>query len=131
MDFNKGRKKLVIFKEPDRNFYSDVAFEIWRLTKRIQAAKKDNPQLDIAAVEASAARLTDLLRREKIDIQDPTGQRYNEGLAVEVLEFEKSESLPVNTKVIVETLRPTIYFDGNVLVRAQVIVATSIDQEKA
>ena len=55
------------------------------------------------------------------------GESYNDGMAPRAIHFEKDESLPEGVMKIIETVKPTIYLKGNVVVHGEVIVARSKD----
>ena len=69
----------------------------------------------------------DALAAGDIEIQDPTGQRYVPGMAVNPITFQPMEG--VGTEVIHETIKPSVFYKDTLIQRADVIVARPLDEK--
>lgn len=99
----------------------DVAIEVWRLQDRFKKLQSATGRQD-PAITFSIEKLQHVLREIGIETRDYTGQRYNEGMSLDVLTFDYSvEEKPTN-RVVQETVSPAIFFDGKLHKMSQVIV---------
>ena len=96
-----------------------LAREIWRIRKSVKTLADAGKA---SALSVSLEKLEDLLHSLKLEIYDPAGESYSEGMTVSVALFEKTKNLPPGTQKIAETVSPTILFDGRVLQPGRVIV---------
>ena len=67
----------------------------------------------------------DALHVAGFEIKDHTNERYSEGTRVEILAFQPVEG--IDQPIVIETLKPTIYFMGSLLRRGQIIVGKPLD----
>ena len=107
---------------------SSFATEIWRLEKRLNNIKEaihQGSQVDLDSLFDQIQRIKDIFQKEEVEIKDFLSGNYNDGMSVNVLHFEEDKSLPKGTMRIVETVRPTIIFKGQVIAHGEVIVAKS------
>jgi hypothetical protein len=104
-----------------REEYKILAVEVWRL-KKLLAALPAIPNVNTFVI--SVERLEDVLRSLKLEIHDPCGQPYDEGMTLSVALFEKSSALSRGVRRIAETISPTVYWDGQLLQPGKVIVET-------
>ena len=82
-------------------------------------------QVDLDSLFDQIQRIKDIFQKEEVEIKDFLSGNYNDGMSVNVLHFEKDKNLPKGTMRIVETVRPTIIFKGQVIAHGEVIVAKS------
>jgi hypothetical protein len=61
-----------------------------------------------------------------VEIHDHADEPYDGGMAVEVLTFQPCPEL--GQQRIIETLRPTVYRNGRMIQRGQVIVGQPVRQ---
>ncbi len=106
---------------------SSFATEIWRLEKRLNNIKEGIPgaQVDLGSLFDQIQRIKDIFQKEEVEIKDFLNGNYNDGMSVNVLHFEEDKNLPKGTMRIVETVRPTVMFKGQVISHGEVIVAKS------
>lgn len=109
-------------------FLQDLATRIWRAQKQLDKAlqKSDEAQLERFArrFEEIGETLTDY----GIEIIDHTGQNYDVGLTLTVLQFEPTPGIARET--ICETIKPSLRVHG-VLIPGQVVVASPIAEDIA
>ncbi len=97
----------------------ELAVEVWRLETRL--AKVDQlPENYSKATAHSVSKFKRYLSKHDIDIIDYTGQKFNDGLNVEVLNYETDTS--VTEPYIKETFEPSLMVRGELVKRAKVIV---------
>jgi hypothetical protein len=107
---------------------SSFATEIWRLEKRLNNIKEtmlQGNQVDLDSLFDQVQRIKDVFHKEEVEIKDFLSGNYSDGMSVNVLHFEEDKNLPKGTMRIVETVRPTIMFKGQVISHGEVIVAKS------
>ncbi len=113
-DFNNGFKLTISF-----------CVEMWRLEKRLKKLKEEQPSVDLSAFFDQMERIKDLFIREGIVVKDYLEQGYKEGISLRVLHFEDDPTLPAGYAKIVETIRPTIFYNEKVIFHGEVVVAKS------
>jgi hypothetical protein len=96
-----------------------LAIEVWRIRKSLKMLP-DSGKAAVLAV--SVEKLEDLLHKLKLEIHDPVGECYTEGMTLSVALFETTPRLPSGVKQIAETVSPTIFLGGRVLQPGRVIV---------
>ncbi|MFA5349920.1 MAG: hypothetical protein WC357_01150 [Candidatus Omnitrophota bacterium] len=107
---------------------SSFATEIWRLEKRLNNIKEAIPQgtqVDLDSLFDQVQRIKDIFQKEEVEIKDFLSGNYIDGMSVNVLHFEEDKNIPKGTMRIVETVRPTVMFKGQVISHGEVIVAKS------
>ena len=67
----------------------------------------------------------DALHAAGFEVKDHTNERYSEGSRVEVLAFQPVEG--IDQAIVIETLKPTVYFMDRLLRRGQIIVGKPLD----
>lgn len=99
--------------------------EIWRLEKRLKKLRDDNQAMEFGALFDQLQRIQDIFAREGIVIKDYQGEEYKEGISIKALHFETDDTLPKGVSVIVETVRPTVFYKDKVIFHGEVVVAKS------
>ena len=108
-----------------RDLVSSLAIEMWRLEKRIEIAKVNLPKESIASDQGildQVQRIRDVFKKHDIEIHEHTGTSYNDGLSLKVLHVEEMDNIPKGKMQIIETVKPSIYFKGQVVFHGEVIV---------
>jgi hypothetical protein len=103
----------------DEENCTTLAVEVWRLRRCASALPQ---QVNNGSISVSIDRLEELLRRMELEVHDPLGETYNEGMTLAVRLFEKTRTLPDGIMRIAETISPTIYRKGRMLQPGTVIV---------
>jgi hypothetical protein len=93
---------------------ADLATGVWRLRRRASEA----PPGMRRDLDALADRLTEA----GVEIHDHTGERYDPAKALRVLAFEPAAGAAAET--VSETVKPTIYYQGQWLQMGEVVVRT-------
>lgn len=101
----------------------ELAVEVWRINNRIIKAGNALSEIQKRGLESSHQKFVKFLDRYDIKIIDHAGEKYNEGLNVDVLSFEKDQS--VKTPWIKETVEPSISCKGHIVKKGKVIVVNN------
>ena len=104
----------------------ELAVAAWRLEKWL-----DNLNADRKMAAKSALRsIKKYISASGVEVKDPFGSKFDPGLAVEVVNNEAEEA-PEEELIIVETLAPYVYQNGELLQHARVIIGTAVKEAKA
>lgn len=117
-DLNMGFKLIISF-----------CIEMWRMEKRLKRLREENPEVDLSVFFDQTQRIRDIFHREGIVVKDDIEGNYKEGTSLKVLHFEDDPSLPPGVEKIVETVRPTIFYNDKVIFHGEVVVAKSTQKK--
>jgi hypothetical protein len=98
----------------------NLAIECWRIRNLLPDFAGNKKQVVLSSI---VDKMTALLMSAGIEIEDPTGWDYRDGMNLNVALCEDSESLPLGVRRIAETLSPNIYVGGTIAQSARVIVS--------
>lgn len=101
---------------------TDLATGLWRIRRKIEALPENVPPEEMRRVRRHVQSAWDVLTSGKVEVQDLTGERYVDGMALRVIAFQPTEG--VATQVIDETIKPTVFYRDRLIQRGEVIVAT-------
>lgn len=103
----------------------ELAVAAWRLEKWL-----DNLVTDRKMAAKSALRgIKKYISACSVEVKDPLGSKFDPGLAVEVVNNE-DEDADENELIIVETLAPYVYQNGELIQHARVIIGTAVKEAK-
>jgi hypothetical protein len=105
----------------------ELSIDFWRMEQRINRMAGTLPKEQKEILENSLQKIKRYLNKNDIEIVDHTGQKYNEGLNLEILAVEKDEG--IKNTIIKETKEPTILHKGQVVHIGKVIVVSKEDLE--
>ena len=97
----------------------ELAIESWRLEHWLASLP---PERVASKLRHVARRLQKFLTERELTALDLTGQKYEPGMAVEVLEVLPDESLRAQEKLIVEMVAPVIFWRGRVARHGQIVI---------
>ncbi|HKV90945.1 MAG TPA: hypothetical protein VJW20_00205 [Candidatus Angelobacter sp.] len=97
-----------------------VALESWRIRKLLPEFS-DNKKHRVLG--SSVEKILEALSQNGIDVDDPEGQDFRDGMTLEVVMYEEKADMPADKCVISETLSPAIYVQDKVVQPAKVIVS--------
>lgn len=98
----------------------DLAIEIWRMEQRLGKVSTDLPDNQKKGLDISIQKLKRYVAKYDIETIDYTGQKFNEGLNLDVLSAEQDPAFPPST--IKETVEPTVMCKGQVVRKAKIVV---------
>lgn len=97
--------------------FADLAVECWRLQRWLASSP-----IPAAIVGRHVVRRIDaLLKEHEIEVLDVTGQPYEPGLAVEVIDSIADEGATEGGSVIDETVAPIVLWKGLVIRHGKVV----------
>ncbi|HEY6425448.1 MAG TPA: hypothetical protein VIY28_19835 [Pseudonocardiaceae bacterium] len=103
----------------DEAALADAATNLWRARKKL--GRCDGPASTQARQAGRYLRSShDALALAGLIVQDHDGAEFDSGLSLEVLVFQDDPAL--TTEVVLETVRPSVYFRGRPILMGQVIV---------
>ncbi len=102
----------------------ELAIEVWRINNRIMKAGSGLTDIQRRGLESSLQKFLKFLDKYNIKIVDHTGEKYNEGMNVDVLSFEKDEN--IKTPLVKETVEPSIICKGHVIKKGKIIVINNL-----
>lgn len=103
----------------------ELAVAAWRLEKWL-----DNLNADRKMAAKSALRsIKKYISASGVEVKDPLGSKFDPGLAVEVVNNEADDA-PEEDLLIVETLAPYVYQNGELIQHARVIIGTAVKEAK-
>lgn len=108
--------------------YSALAIEVWRLEKRLNKIKSTMDEKigsDAEPIFDQIRRIKDCFSKYEIELKEHTGENYNDGLSLKAIHFEIDENLPKGVMRIIETVKPSVYLKGNIILHGEVVVAKS------
>ncbi len=101
----------------------DLAVEVWRLNNRISKIGNGLSDIQKRGIESSLQKFTKFLDNYSVKIIDSVGEKYNEGMNLDVLSFEKDPNLKM--PLIKETVEPSITCKGQIIKKGKIIVASN------
>ena len=110
----------------DKADIKELAVAAWRLEKWL-----DNLNADRKMAAKSALRsIKKYITASGVEVKNPVGSKFDPGLAVEVVNNE-AEDVPEEELIIIETLAPYVYQDGELVQHARVIIGSEVKEAKA
>ena len=97
------------------------ALETWRLRRRLDRYAQSAAPEPLRPLQEGVRRLEDVLLSAHVEFRDHIGERYSEGLQVEVIHIRDGD----NGWQIVETIQPSILVSGRVVRQAQVVIGSA------
>lgn len=104
----------------------ELAVAAWRLEKWLNNLNADRKM----AAKSALRSIKKYISASGVEVKDPLGSKFDPGLAVEVVNSEAEEA-PEEELIIVETLAPYVYQDGELIQYARVIIGTAVKEAKA
>lgn len=104
---------------------TELATEVWRIEQRIAKVGSKVDDIHKKGLDNSIQRLKRYLQKYDVEIHDYTGQKYNDGLNLDVLSREIDRT--IQFPIVKETVEPTITCRGRVVKKAKIILASNQD----
>jgi hypothetical protein len=104
----------------------DLAIATWRLERWLDNLNSDRKM----AAKSALRSIKRYVAAFGVEVVDPIGSKFDPGLAVEVVNNE-ADDLDESSLIIIETLAPYIYQNGELISHARVIIGTTIKEAKA
>lgn len=110
-----------------RKVLAGFALEVWRLSRLLEQ-NKDGP--NAIGLRYSISKLMQLLDTSGISFVDITGQQYDAGMAVDILDTE-GEKTEETTFYVKEMIAPIILIGDKFLTHGQVILERKTNADKS
>lgn len=108
---------------PDTESIVELAIEIWRIEQRVAKAESVLSENLRKGMDNSILKMRRYLGKYDVEIIDYAGQKYNDGLNLEILSVEKDSS--VSERMIKETVEPAITCRGRVIKKSKVVLISN------
>lgn len=99
-----------------------LATELFRARKRMLQPGTAEPLEEMRRPWRHVEAMWDLLHQAEIEVQDHDGARFEAGLELTAVAYQPTAGLQRET--VLETLRPSIYYKGQLVQRGEVVVGT-------
>ncbi len=124
-----GRVKQYEIPESYVKAFTSIATQSWRIRTRVLDSLTGEPKEELSRDEIKkVARyvesIYDCFKQIEIEIKDRTGEHFDYGLPEKVVTAIPQESLQKET--VLETIRPTIYWNNQIAQQGEVIIATPL-----
>lgn len=101
---------------------AEVGTGVWRLRQKMLQPGTSQPSEEMRRTFRHVEAMWDALKRAKVEIIDHTNTPYDPGLSISVLAFQPQPGL--TREMVVETIKPTIYFDQERIQMGEVLIGT-------
>ena len=125
-DFRKTIAQKYIPFEPSADKLVGLATDVWRLNRILQKIDESLGDNDRQRIKNSLNRINTYLISNDVDINDFSGRKYNDGMNVEILNVEYSDS--VDDPTITHVNRPQVSYTGIIHQKAQVVISKPAPQ---
>ena len=98
----------------------ELAIAAWRLEKWLENLNSDRKM----AAKSALRGIKKYISASDVEIIDPIGSKFDPGLAVEVINNEAVDAKEEDL-IIIETISPYVYQNGQLIQHARVIIGTS------
>lgn len=103
----------------------ELAVAAWRLEKWLDNLNSDRKM----AAKSALRSIKKYIAALAVEVVDPIGSKFDPGLAIEVVNNEAPET-PEEDLIIIETLAPYVYQNGELIQHARVIIGTLVKEAK-
>jgi len=103
---------------------ADVTTGIWRMRRKMAGIGGDVSK-ELRATMRHLESTWDVLAGAGIEVGDPAGEKYVNGMALRVIAFQPTEGVQIES--IAETIKPTVLYKKNLIQMGEVIVATPVE----
>ena len=103
----------------------ELAVAAWRLEKWLDNLNSDRKM----AAKSALRSIKKYITASGVEVKDPIGSKFDPGLAIEVVNNEADDTEEENL-IIIETLAPYVYQNGELLQHARVIIGTSVKEAR-
>lgn len=104
----------------------DLAIATWRLERWLDNLNSDRKM----AAKSALRSIKRFISASGVEVVDPIGSKFDPGLAVEVVNNE-ADDLDEESLIIIETLAPYVYQNGELISHARVIIGATVKEAKA
>ena len=95
---------------------------VWRVKRALEREDTETPREGMERPYRHIRSVLDALAEAGVEIKDHTGEPWSDGLRIDCIAFQPTPGL--GRERIIETIKPSIFFKGEHVQMAQVIVGT-------
>jgi hypothetical protein len=102
----------------------ELATGVWRLRGKLAAnepGETDDSMKLMRSLKRQLNSMADALHDAGVQVQDHTGEPFDAGQSVDMVAYAVSSE--VGRETVVETITPTVYINGHIMQRGQIVVA--------
>lgn len=99
-----------------------LATNAWRLHRKMVDQDTNEPREEYRKMYRHVEAMYDALKSAGVEIDDPSGQPYDSGMALKVVSFE--QRVGISREEIIETIKPTITWNRKPIQIGEVVVGT-------
>ncbi len=103
----------------------ELAIAAWRLERWLDNLNSDRKM----AAKSALRSIKRYIAASGIEVVDPIGSKFDPGLAIEVVNNE-ADDLDEASLIIIETVAPYVYQNGELISHARVIIGASVKEAK-
>jgi len=100
----------------------DLCTGLWRIRRRLPVGEQTDLSDEARRLVRHVESTWDIVVSAGVNVRDHTGERYVPGLALKVIAFQPTPG--VNTEIVDETIKPSIFYRDKLIQWGEVIVAT-------
>lgn len=106
-----------------------IANHAWKAASRSSNPDSSESASDLKRVQRSLAGIMDALKDIGIEVRSHTGDTFDYGLPLKVITAQPTPG--IEKEVVIETLRPTLFWNNNIVQMGEVIIATPVKAGEA
>ena len=111
---------------PSVQQFKDLIIALFILKKHInKIALESNLESKFRPVTSAISKIENILKIFGFEIVDYTGQKYNDGMNIDIINTVKSD---IKYPIIKETIEPSIIYNGELISKAKVIKEINGDE---
>ena len=103
----------------------DIGTGFWRIRRKVFPPEMKVIPKEMRGIELAFESISDILKKNEVEIRDHTGEIITGGEALQVVAFQPTNE--VNREKVIETIKPTIYYKGRIAQMGTVIVGIPED----
>ena len=104
----------------------DLAQQVWKIDSKVKDIEISDTKS--RAIKSAFSKIYSIFKLYNLEIKDYTGEKFNEGMNVEIRATVKEEG--IKTPYIKETISPMITINNSIVKKAEVIKAININDEE-
>lgn len=121
-ELRSENRALFVDLSPKSADIVELAVEVWRINNRLMKVEGVT-ETQQRGFDSSLQKFGKFLDRYDVKIIDHTGEKYNEGMNVDVLSYEKDPG--VRFPIIKETIEPSVTCKGHIIKKGKIIVVNN------
>ena len=115
-------KSSVVDEATYMRLLTEVTTNLWRLKQKMLQPGTEQPLEEMRSAYRSFEAAWNALMEAGIEVLDHTGSPFNSGMLLRVLAFQPTAGIAQET--VIETIRPSIYYQQQNIQQGEVIVGT-------